>query len=251
MLSIHEIVLVLSPLLFAGILIALFPRIKAMGDWSKAIAPTFFLAVSLHFALFANLMASELWSNVLRANQAVRNEVNGLRSMLQIGVASLGGCSVKIMDSVKYYVDEVTAHEFQEEPQAERNTQPFPLSKVYRLMVIDPDFVPNETMKSLFKDSIELVRFNHYERLSLKGVHISPFKLGALFIFGLLTQIAIGVYHASNRPALIYSSTLFSICFSLTLLVMMILDSPYRYPYLVSPAPFGDASEKPFLLPEN
>lgn len=251
MFQFQEILFVLSPLIFAAIMVATLSKIKSLGIWSKALAPTFFLAVSLHFALFANLLASELWNDVVKANQAIRNEVSGLRSMMNIAEASLGNCSVQIVDSVKFYIDEVRNHEFEKNGEPHARTNAFPLSKLYRLLDSDPEFIPNEALRSLFKDSLEQVRFNHYERISLKVDHVNVIKLGALFVFGLLTLVAIGVYHAGSRPALIFTTTLFSICFSLTLLVMIILDTPYRYPYLVSPDAFDDVSIEPFRIPED
>lgn len=237
---------VLSPLLIGGLLIATIPRIKGLNSWSGALAPTFFLAVSLHFALFANLFASELWNNVVKANQSIRNEVNGLRSMLQIAEASLGDCSVAIVDSVRFYVDQVVQHEFLAENEVDAANQTFPLTRMYRLLVVDPEFIPNETMRYLFRDSLEQVRFSHYERLSLKASHSSKNKLAALFVFGVLTQIAIAVYHGRSLTALAFTSVLFSLCFSLTLLVLTVLDQPYRYPHLVSASSFTDVSTKPF-----
>lgn len=239
-----EILFVLSPLFIGGLLIVSIPRIKGLITWSGDLAPTFFLAVSLHFALFANLFASELWNNVVKANQSIRNEVNGLRSMMQIAEASLGDCSVAIVDSVKFYIDQVIKNEFRADDEIDVAAQIFPLSRMYRLLVVDPEFIPNETMRILFRDSLEQVRFNHYERLSLKAFHSKKNKLAALFIFGILTQISIAVYHGKSPQALKFTSLLFSICFSLTLMVLIVLDQPYRYPYLVSASAFSDVNTK-------
>lgn len=224
----------LSPIPIGLTLMVFVPRCRGIQDLAKSLAPTFFLAVALHFALFANLLASELWNNVVKSNVAISREVSGLESMLRIAEASLGECSVEIQDSVRYYREEVISNEFSESLQPESREGPFPLKKLYRLLVTDPEFIPNPTMKSLFKDSLEQVRAARYERLELKSSHISQIKFVVLFIFGLLTLIAIVVYHSANRSALIFTTLLFSVCFSLTMGVMRVLDQPYLYPYLIT-----------------
>ena len=53
-----------------------------------------------------------------------------------------------------------------------------------------------------------------------------------------MTLIAIAVYHCAQRPALIFTTLLFSLCFSLTMGVMRVLDQPYRFPHLITPEAF-------------
>lgn len=227
-----------SPLLLSLLLIGLLPRSQRARSVSKTLAPTFYLAVALHFALFANLLASEIWTNVVRSNQAIAREASGLESMLRIAEASLGTCSVEIQDSVAFYKQEVLREEFSDPRETRVETPPFPLAKLYRLLVIDPEFIPNPTMKSLFKDSLEQVRASRSERLELKASHLNKVKLAILYLFGVLTLLSIAVYHCSDRPALIFSSLLFGSCFTVTLAVVSVLDEPYRFPYLITPAAF-------------
>jgi hypothetical protein len=238
----NEITYILSPIFIGLFLILIIPKFRSLTELSKSIAPTFFLAVALHFALFANLLSSELWNNVVKANAAISHEVSGLASMLRVAEASLGVCSVQIQDSVKFYREQVVDKEFTDEVNMHEleteSNKTFPLSKLYRLLVIDPDFIPNPTMKSLFTDSLEQVRASRYERLELKRSHISKVKFGVLYTFGFLTLLAIAVYHSASRPAMIFTTILFSVCFSITLLVMVVLDMPYRFPYLITPWAF-------------
>lgn len=205
---------------------------------SKRLAPTFYLAVALHFALFANLLASEIWTSVVRSNQAIAREVSGLQSMLRIAEASLGTCSVEIQESVAYYKKEVVRGEFSESLSVSVEHPPFPLAHLYRLLVVDPEFIPNPTMKNLFTHSLEEVRASRSERLELKSAHVNPIKLSVLYLFGLLTLLSIAVYHCEDRGALAFTSLLFGVCFSITLIVVAVLDEPYQYPYLVTSVGF-------------
>lgn len=236
-----EALFLLSPMLIAFVLIAVLPKVRRLTALNGSVAPTFYLAVALHFALFANLLTGEIWTNVVRANQAISREVSGLQSMLRIAEASLGACSIEIQDSVSYYRKEVVEEEFQATATPILRDKIFPLAKLYRLLVIDPEFIPNPTMKSLFRDSLEQVRASRYERLELKEARLSPVKLWALYAFGVLTLLAVAVYHCTHGGALVFTSLLFGCCFSMTLTVISVLDHPYRFPFLVSASPFDRA----------
>jgi|APCry1669189534_1035231.scaffolds.fasta_scaffold27358_2 hypothetical protein len=229
---------ILSPIALGMLMIILSPRIRFFTASADKLAPTFFLAVALHFALFANLLSTELWNKVVHANNAIRQEASGLQSMLRVAEASLADCSIQITDSVDFYKKEVVRVEFSEAMLPSEKERPFPLSKLYRLMVEDPNFIPNPIMRDIFKDALEQVRESRYERLELKDSHISWSKLLALYIFGSLTLLAINVFHCRNKSPMIFSTFLFSICFSITLCILYTLDRPYEYPYLINALPF-------------
>jgi hypothetical protein len=237
---INELLFVISPFFLGLLFIVGLPRYRHFKECSNGLAPTFFLAVALHFALFANLLSTELWNRVVRANDAISMEVSGLQSMLRIAEASLGTCATQIPDAVQFYKASIQQEFVDTDVVSEMGIHQ-PLSQLYKELINNPDFIPNPTMKALFTDSLEQVRASRYTRLELKSTHITVTKFIALYIFGCLTLLAIAVYHCANRAALTFTTLLFSFCFSITLIVLVILDRPYAYPHLVSPKPYESA----------
>ena len=114
-----------------------------------------------------------------------------------------------------------------------------PLIKIFNVIsTADASKRQNPFFMSFMK-SLDDVRASRYDRLLLKSSHISNIKYGLLFVFGILTQLAIAAVHRSSKEVLLFTVMLFSIGFSVTIFVIECLNWPYEYPYFIDKSMFN------------
>ena len=230
----HEQLFFLYPLL-AGLLVSLgWQRLDQTRFAIRGVVGPYFAALALLFGLFASLTAGDVWQRVGRSNTLVATEVNSLRSLLRLAEA-LGPTAAAVPGAVRGYASEVEREEFERSPVEAANAKPLEsLRALYRIAVDPAVFAGHPQVEAQFLASLETVRSARLERLELRKAHLAPVKLRIIFLFGVLTQIAIALCHAGNPRALGAAVLLFSIAFSACVAILTTFDDPQAFARLVS-----------------
>ena len=230
----HEQLFFLYPLL-AGVLITLGAAKLDQSRFAvRGVVGPYFAALALLFGLFASLTAGDVWQRVGRANTLMATEVNSLRSLLRLAEA-LGPQAAAVAGTVRQYAAEVERQEFAHSAAEAENAAPLAsMRALYRIAVDPAVFAGYPQAQAQFLASLESVRSARLERLELRKAHLAPVKLKILFLFGVLTQIAIALCHAGNQRALGTAVMLFSIAFSACVAILTTFDDPAAFARLVS-----------------
>jgi hypothetical protein len=100
-------------------------------------------------------------------------------------------------------------------------------AEFYSLANDSQKFNGNEVMQNAFYTNLETLRHAWFERKELKKSKILPEKIYVLFIFGVLTQIAIAFSHLEDRRANRIAIILFSVTFSIALFILQLTETSY------------------------
>jgi hypothetical protein len=194
----------------------------------RGVVGPYFASVAVLFALFASLLAAELWQRQNKEDVLFHVEVNGLQSMLHIA-DSLGADAAVVRNAVRLYLNPAAQDGRREgRPPGGAQSASEALQRLYRLAADPGTFKGNAVVNAAFLASLEAVRSARDDRIVLHKAHASSSKFFTLLLFGLLTQIAIGFCHAGNPRALAASVMLFSIAFSAAIGILALLDDPYQ-----------------------
>lgn len=227
-----NLILVLAPIV-AGISVCYGFRLLDNSRFAvKGVVGPYFAAIALLFGLFASLIATELWQRVAHANRTVETEMNALRSLLRLDEAfhPAGG---HIRPQVNAYLASL-ANDLSPSRTPTTEEDSFDaIRKLYAVAAAPDAFRGNVGALSAYLQSLETVRSSRIERLAERNRRISPEKFIVLFIFGVLTQIAIGLCHAGQPRALAAAVMLFSIAFSVAVGILGLLDDPYKGTHLI------------------
>ena len=234
----NEAFFFLYPLLAGGLVCLATAALDRSRFAVRGVVGPYFAALALLFGLFSSLTAGDVWQRLGRANTLVATEVNALRSLLRLGEA-LGPAAASVATEVKAYAEEVERAEFQ--APTDSGHQPLPsMRALYQLAVSPAIFGGNHVVQAQFLASLETVRSAHLERLELRQAHLAPMKLLLVFLFGVLTQIAIALCHAGNPRASATAVMLFSVAFAACAGFLTVYDDPAAFSRLVSDRVLAD-----------
>ena len=226
--------LISIPIVTGIFIYLLFHRTNYLINESKQISPSFFMILAVLFSLFSNLLATEMWNNISQTNQDIRKEVSNLRSLLRFSETFDENLALKIREAVYAYKDSAMKNEFMPNNYFTVTIPQSPLIKIFKSVMEDENFKRDNPFTQSFMKSIDEVRAARYDRLFLKDNHISKLKYGLLFVFGILTQLAIAAVHRASTSVLFFTVMLFSAGFSVTIFVIECLNWPYEYPYFIT-----------------
>jgi len=230
----NKLGLTLLPLLMGVAVCFFFFHLDRSRFTIRGVVGPYFSSVAILFALFASLLAAELWQRHDRENQLLHQEMNGLKSMMHIAASIDTDVSV-VRNAIRSYLRQ-TAYGAELAPRRD-SAEPPPseaLKALYRLAADPAMFKGNAVANGAFLQSLDSVRSAREDRTDLHKARVAPSKFFTLLLFGLLTQIAIAFCHAGNPRALAASVMLFSVAFSAAIGILALLDDPYEGVPMVS-----------------
>jgi len=230
----NKLGLTLLPLLLGVLVCFFFFHLDKSRFTIRGVVGPYFSSVAILFALFASLLAAELWQRQTREDTLLHQEINGLKSMLHIS-ASIDPDTTVVRDAIRSYLRQ-TAYGAELAPAAPAAPLPSSeaLRRLYRLATDVALFKGNAAANAAFLQSLDQVRSAREDRTDLHKAHVASSKFFTLLVFGLLTQIAIAFCHAGNPRALAASVMLFSVAFSAAIGILALLDDPYEGVTMVS-----------------
>jgi hypothetical protein len=224
----NKLWLTLLPLLLGtGVCVCFYYLDKSRFSVRGVVGP-YFSAIAILFALFASLLAAELWQRQNKQDVLFHAETNGLRSLLRIADAVDTATATAVRGAVEYYIElsGLDAGPGRHAGSAQRVDEA--LQRLYGLAADPAAFKGNAVTNAAFLGSLETVRSAHADRTAFHNARVAPSKFLTLLLFGLLTQIAIAFCHAGNPRALAAGVMLFSIAFSAAIGILALLDDPYE-----------------------
>ena len=192
----------------------------------RGVVGPYFSSVAILFALFASLLAAEVWQRQEKKDVLLHQETKSLKVMLYIA-ASIDSDAYDVRNAISGYLSH-TAYGAELAPRS-GSAEPLPseaLKKLYRLAIDPATFKGNTVANAAFLQSLNVVRSAREDLTDLYKARIVHSKFFALLLFGLLTQIAIAFCHAGNTRALGAGVMLFSVAFSLAIGILSLLDDP-------------------------
>ena len=223
----NKLELTLLPLLLGVAVCFFFLHLDRSRFTIRGVVGPYFSSVAILFALFASLLAAELWQRHSKEDILLHQETNGLKSMLHIA-ASIDPETPVVRNAIRSYLRQ-TAYGAELAPRPGAQQHPSEaLKQLYRLAADPATFKGNAVANAAFLQSLDVVRAAREDRADLHKARVAPSKFFTLLLFGLLTQIAIAFCHAGNPRALGASVMLFSVAFSAAIGILALLDDPYE-----------------------
>lgn len=196
------------------------------------------MAPAITFALFASLLASEVWLKAAAIKAEMITEVSALRSVHRLAkVLQVPDHQVKNKAEIyiQTLVNEQVARghndaKVKEESQHKASNL---LDEFYNVAVASDKIHFYEPAATVFLTELTKLRDSRLRRIALEDAHIAPIKLAVLLLFGFITQITIGLCHSGDTRAVYWSIGLFSIAFSLAVGIITLFDHPVNASHLV------------------
>lgn len=217
----------------------------------RGIVAPFFVALAIIFALFASLLASEVWHKAGLIKIEMTKEVSALRSIHRLATAlQLQNDLVKdkLENYVQALISEQAARSRSDINGKESNERKASaaLDDLYHVAVSSERVRSNAPINTIFLTELVKLRDARLQRISLEDSRAAPIKIAALLLFGFITQLAIGLCHSGNTRAAYWSIGLFSIGFSLAVGIITWFDKPVNASHLV----FADLASKLWMTPK-
>jgi hypothetical protein len=175
----------------------------------RGVGSPYFASVALLFALYASLMATEVWQRSVRAAALEHTEITALDSAVRIAEGT------HPQDRrVRQAAESILAGKSED-----------PLQGLYAIAGDGVFFAGRPSANTAFYQAIEEAHSANHERKTLLGARLAPEKLFSLLLFGLLTQVAIAFCQGGNIRAIGVTVMLFSIAFAASVGILELMDN--------------------------
>ena len=237
------IVLVASFALFTYWLLIRSPL--AVWFSKEDVVPPFFSYAAVLFALFAAMIASDIWGRYKDAASAAAQEASAVQSLLIMAAYVDPADDDAIKRSVSKYVDLVVndewpaMHAMNPEKREAASTALMEMSAVVLNALMNKPQA--KSLEGKLQQAIDTIRTSRMTRLSYAFDPVQYGKWRALMLFGFLTLFSVGVCHARKPRAMQISLGITAIGILITVTVL----SNHRSPYA------GTDPVKPVLLKES
>lgn len=201
------------------------------------VAP-YFASIAIIFALFSSLLATEVWQKASAIKSEVTKEVSGLRSLYRLTEA-LETPKELVADKLDAYVRSIVSKELaiSRNDSSKEADSDLLISNIlvdlYKFGISAENFGGNSAINMVFLNELSKVRDAHLQRNALEHSSFAVVKLAALLMFGILTQTAVGLSHNGNARASFWSIGLFSLAFSLSVMLITLIDKPFGASHLL------------------
>ena len=232
----------LLPFLSGAIFLFLLFKLENSKFKVSGVAPSYISSLALTFGLFASLTATDVWRRIDQENNYLVAEANSLRTIRRF--ADIFAENPEIKNELRGHLTNYINNE-QRLLTATRNTGEIytassqPLTEMFNL-VAENKITANARINEKILDELITLRKSRFQRLETAKSHLNIFKLIGIVIFGMLTQIAIGLGHAGNFRAQVASVLLFSAAFSAIMGLLTIFENNSVFSYLIIFTPFFD-----------
>jgi hypothetical protein len=180
----------------------------------RGVGASYFASVALLFALYASLMATEVWQRAAHSTALGHSEVAALDSAVRIadGIHPQDPRVRRAVEAVANGAGRVESKPGD------------PLQELYAIAGDKAFFADAPAANTAFYRTIEQAHDADAERKTLQSARLAPEKLYSLLLFGLLTQVAIAFCQAGSTRAIGATVMLFSIAFAASVGILEMMD---------------------------
>jgi hypothetical protein len=191
----------------------------------RGVGSPYFASVALLFALYASLMATEVWQRSARSELLVRTEISALDSAVRIAESVRPG-DHRVRRAAEADLGPAADRDVQADP----NKPIDPQQDLYEIARDRAFFEGAPAANTAFYQAISQAHEADQERKALQDQRLAPEKLFSLLLFGLLTQAAIALCQAGSARAIGATVMLFSIAFAASVGILELMDTAPRAP---------------------
>jgi MFS family permease len=213
-----RLALTLLPLALGVAVTAGFHQLEKSRFVVRGILSSYFASVGLLFALYASLMATEVWQRSVRATSLSYTEISALDSAVRIA-ETLHPEDLRVRRAAETELGSAPG------AQAAPGKPGDPLQTLYAIAGDRTFFEGMPAANTAFYQAISDAHTAKLERRTLLGARLGPEKLFSLLLFGFLTQVAIGFCQDRNMRAIGVSIMLFSIAFAASVGILELMDN--------------------------
>lgn len=215
------------------------------------VAP-FFTAITVLFALFAAMLASDIWGRHKDANTAQVAEASAIRSITETAGLMPKADGQQLILLVDHYVDAVTQREWPAMHIGDASQREAALPELKALEANALGFLAQSAQPKVIEtrliNAIDALRTARLQRLTLAFDGISYAKWRALLAFGLLSLFSVGAVHMRRPRAMGIALSIMVAGILLTLAILTNNASPYAGTNPVKPHMLQDTVRLPLKL---
>lgn len=198
--------------------------------------------VSLLFGLFGAFLANDIWTRNQLAQQAVIEEADAIRTLARLSEGMKGGGEV-MRDSLADYARTVIDKDWPAMSHGARSLDILPKVRAISNLIVSgavaEQIQPVVQMKLL--ESYMQLREQRQKRVQMAEARTFTIKWHALFVFALLTQVAITITHLLKPKAMLLAQLVFATALSVCLAILITNEFPFSELNPISPAPLESA----------
>jgi hypothetical protein len=206
------------------------PRLRSIfGSDEWLVEPAMIGSVGLMFGLFAAFLANDIWGTNVLARNAVLQEADGIQAMLRYS-EPLPEAEAKMMKNVlTTYVKKAIENEWPKmtageiEPEASNRLRAISNA----IIIFEVGKSEGAVIQGRLLDAFNQIRVNWQTRVRIAQERSITIKWQGVILFGLITQIAIGVVHFRRPKAMLVAQGIFGFAFALTTVLLFINEFPF------------------------
>jgi hypothetical protein len=212
-------------------------RRQRSGKAVRGFGPAY-QAIATLFALYSAFLANDVWRTYEKAQAAVTHEQQGIRELLRLAEA-MGPQGQRLRELTIAFGRASAPPDL-----AGRPARPVPAASVRWLLnesLFGSVAQAGPQVQTAARDAIKDMRAGYLDRVEILTSTVGQGKWSVVFIFGVLTQIALVAVHFGNARASMFIVTLFSIAMTVSMVGILEFAEPFVEPFAVSLQPIYDA----------
>lgn len=205
------------------------PRTHKMLIPFEGVVPPFVAVPAGIFALTAALMAASLWENYSGAAKAIRTEVQGLESCVELSQTIPALKATDLATLSRVYARSVVTDEWTSMAAMQDSTATEEKFKELQLAIFQvASSLNNAAETKVLLSAYQNIQDGRSARMSYMNFDTHPARWIAVMILGLMLQLAVGAVHLTKPKALMIAMPIVT-CTILTALctIMLTLSNPY------------------------
>lgn len=200
-----------------------------------------FKGVSPGMLLFVAFIASQVWSDIDRANAAVNREANALSTVVFLSASFPGEPQARLRDLTRRHIQEAVTYEWPMMAQQSASLRVTPLSLAEQMelvLALEPHSPGQVTAQREIVTALETAIDARRQRIIVSRSSVNWVKWSALILQAICTLIAIAMVHSDNRGAAAAAMGIFATGVAVSILLIASHNRPFS----------GEVSVKPDLL---
>ena len=206
---------------------------SGLAPWfsREEVVPPYFSYSAVLFALFAAMVASDIWGRYRDAGAAVVTEAAALTSLLATSRYLDTKDAAAVVVAARNYVEVVVKEEWPAMRDADVSRKDVAHAALTQLSAVALDAIVEKKQPRVvehgIQQAIDHLRLSRLQRHAFAYEHVSYAKWRALILFGFLTIFSVGVVHARKPRAMMTAIGICSVGIVLTVTVLANNRSPF------------------------
>lgn len=205
----------------------------------KAISAGILPPLGIVFGLFVAFIASQVWSDVDRANAAVNREASALSTVVFLSKSFPGEPETQLRDLIRHHIQEAATKEWPLMGQraASLTITPEALAEALQLtLALTPKSEGQITAQREIAAALGNALDARRQRIIVSRSSVNSVKWSCLLLQAICTLLVIAKVHSDNRAAAAIVMAIFSTGIAVSVLLIAAHNHPFGGPIAISPA---------------